>query len=63
MKVKDERYIYYRDVLEYLRIILGKTKMTKKKEKLIKEKYDRLENLYQTEIEKQINRFRRGESK
>lgn len=31
MKVKDERYIYYRDVLEYLRIILGKTKMTKKK--------------------------------
>lgn len=60
MKVKDERYIYYRDVLEYLRIILGKTKMTKKKEKLIKEKYDRLENLYQTEIEKQINRFRRG---
>ncbi len=63
MKVKDKRYIYYRDVLEYLRIILGKTKMTKKKEKLIKEKYDRLENLYQTEIEKQINRFRRGESK
>lgn len=63
MKVKDERYIYYSDVLEYLRIILGKTKMTKKKEKLIKEKYDRLENLYQTEIEKQINRFRRGESK
>ena len=62
MKVKDKRYIYYRDVLEYLRIILGKTKMTKKKEKLIKEKYDRLENLYQTEIEKQINRFRRGES-
>ena len=60
MKVKDEMYIYYRDVLEYLRIILGKTKMTKKKEKLIKEKYDRLENLYQTEIEKQINRFRRG---
>ena len=60
MKVKDERYIYYRDVLEYLRIILGKTKMTKKKEKLIKEKYDRLKNLYQTEIEKQINRFRRG---
>lgn len=60
MKVKDERYIYYRDVLEYLRIILGKTKMTKKKEKLIKEEYDRLENLYQTEIEKQINQFRRG---
>ena len=60
MKVKDERYIYYRDVLEYLRIILGKTKMTKKKEKLIKEEYDRLENLYQIEIEKQINRFRRG---
>ena len=60
MKVKDERYIYYRDVLEYLRIILGKIKMTKKKEKLIKEEYDRLENLYQTEIEKQINQFRRG---
>lgn len=60
MKVKDERYIYYRDVLEYLRIILGKTKMTKKKEKLIKEEYDRLENLYQIEIEKQINQFRRG---
>ena len=63
MKVKDERYIYYRDVLEYLRIILGKTKMTKKKEKLIKEEYDRLENLYQTEIKKQMNQFRRGESK
>lgn len=60
MKVKDERYIYYRDVLEHLRIILGKTKMTKKKEKLIKEEYDRLENLYQIEIEKQINQFRRG---
>ena len=60
MKVKDERYIYYRDILEYLRIILGKTKMTKKKEKLIKEEYDRLENLYQIEIEKQINQFRRG---
>lgn len=60
MKVKDERYIYYRDVLEYLRIILGKTKITKKKEKLIKEEYDRLENLYQIEIEKQINQFRRG---
>lgn len=60
MKVKDERYIYYRDVLEYLRIILERQKMTKKKEKLIKEEYDRLENLYQTEIEKQINQFRRG---
>lgn len=35
--------------------------MTKKKEKLIKEEYDRLENLYQIEIEKQINQFRRGQ--
>ena len=35
--------------------------MTKKKEKLIKEEYDRLENLYQTETEKQINQFRRGQ--
>lgn len=32
MIVKDEKYIYYRDALEYLRIILRKTKMTKKKE-------------------------------
>ena len=50
--MNDERYIYYRDVLDYIKIILGKTKLTKERKQLIETKYKELIQLYNEDIKR-----------
>lgn len=52
MNMNDERYIYYRDVLDYIKIILGKTKLTKERKQLIETKYKELIQFYNEDIKR-----------
>lgn len=52
MNMNNERYIYYRDVLNYIKIILGKTELTEKRKQLIESKYKELIQLYDEDIKR-----------
>lgn len=57
---KDKKYIYYRDALEYLRIIFGVSKLTKAKRKILEKELREMEELREKDI--QTNIFPRVEN-
>ena len=52
MIINNKRYIYYRDVLDYIKIILGKIKLNNKRKQLIEDNYKEVLKIYNEDLER-----------